>query len=71
MCIRDSSLGALILALGLLVDDAIIVVEMMSVKLEEGWGHFKSATFAYQSTAFPMLSGTPVSYTHLHTSIRP
>ena len=52
------SLGALILALGLLVDDAIIVVEMMSVKLEEGWGHFKSATFAYESTAFPMLSGT-------------
>ena len=43
------SLGALILSLGLLVDDAIIVVEMMSVKLEEGWGHFKSATFAYQS----------------------
>ena len=38
------SLGALILALGLLVDDAIIVVEMMSVKLEEGWGHFKAAT---------------------------
>ena len=55
------SLGALILALGLLVDDAIIVVEMMSVKLEEGWGHFKSATFAYQSTAFPMLSGTLIT----------
>ncbi len=45
------------MALGLLVDDAIIVVEMMNVKLEEGWGHFKAATFAYQSTAFPMLSG--------------
>ncbi|MBS6748406.1 MAG: efflux RND transporter permease subunit [Veillonella parvula] len=55
------SLGALILALGLLVDDAIIVVEMMSVKLEEGWGHFRSATFAYQSTAFPMLSGTLIT----------
>jgi len=55
------SLGALILALGLLVDDAIIVVEMMSVKLEEGWGHFKAATFAYQSTAFPMLSGTLIT----------
>jgi len=55
------SLGALILALGLLVDDAIIVVEMMSVKLEEGWDHFKAATFAYQSTAFPMLSGTLIT----------
>ena len=55
------SLGALILSLGLLVDDAIIVVEMMSVKLEEGWGHFRSATFAYQSTAFPMLSGTLIT----------
>lgn len=55
------SLGALILALGLLVDDAIIVVEMMSVKLEEGFDHWKSATFAYESTAFPMLSGTLIT----------
>ena len=55
------SLGALILSLGLLVDDAIIVVEMMSVKLEEGWDHFKAATFAYESTAFPMLSGTLIT----------
>ena len=55
------SLGALILALGLLVDDAIIVVEMMSVKLEEGYDHFKAATFAYESTAFPMLSGTLIT----------
>ena len=55
------SLGALILALGLLVDDAIIVVEMMSVKLEEGFNHWHAATFAYESTAFPMLSGTLIT----------
>jgi len=57
------SLGALILALGLLVDDAIIVVEMMSVKLEEGFNHWRAATFAYESTAFPMLSGTLITCT--------
>ena len=55
------SLGAIILALGLLVDDAIIVVEMMSVKLEEGFNHWRAATFAYESTAFPMLSGTLIT----------
>ena len=55
------SLGALILALGLLIDDAIIVVEMMSVKLEEGFNHWRAATFAYESTAFPMLSGTLIT----------
>lgn len=55
------SLGALILTLGLLVDDAIIVVEMMSVKLEEGFNHWRAATFAYESTAFPMLSGTLIT----------
>ena len=55
------SLGALILALGLLVDDAIIVVEMMSVKLKEGFNHWRAATFAYESTAFPMLSGTLIT----------
>ena len=55
------SLGALILALGLLVDDAIIVVEMMSVKLEEGFNHWRAATFAYESTTFPMLSGTLIT----------
>jgi len=55
------SLGALILSLGLLVDDAIIVVEMMSVKLEEGFNHWRAATFAYESTAFPMLSGTLIT----------
>ena len=57
------SLGALILALGLLVDDAIIVVEMMSVKLEEGFNHWRASTFAYESTAFPMLSGTLITCT--------
>jgi multidrug efflux pump len=55
------SLGALVIALGLLVDDAMIAVEMMVKKLEEGWTRFASATFAYTSTAFPMLTGTLVS----------
>ncbi len=55
------SLGALIIALGLLVDDAMIAVEMMKVKLEEGWSRARAATFAYKSTAFPMLSGTLIT----------
>ncbi len=55
------SLGALILALGLLVDDAIIAVEMMSSKLEQGWDRVKAASFAYSSTAMPMLTGTLVT----------
>ena len=55
------SLGALILALGLLVDDAIIAVEMMWVKMEEGWDRARAAAFAYTSTAGPMLSGTLVT----------
>jgi multidrug efflux pump len=55
------STGALIIALGLLVDDAMIVVEMMVRKLEEGFDRFSSATFAYASTAWPMLSGTLVT----------
>ena len=55
------SLGALVIALGLLVDDAIIAVEMMVVKMEQGWDRFKAATFAYTSTAFPMLTGTLVT----------
>jgi multidrug efflux pump len=55
------SLGALIISLGLLVDDAMIAVEMMVKKMEEGWTKFRAATFAYTSTAFPMLTGTLVS----------
>jgi multidrug efflux pump len=55
------SLGALVLALGLLVDDAIIAVEMMAVKLEEGYDRIKAAAHAYTSTGFPMLSGTLVT----------
>ncbi|WP_395683745.1 efflux RND transporter permease subunit [Dokdonella sp.] len=55
------SLGTLILALGLLVDDAIIAIEMMAVKLEEGWDRMRAASFAYTSTAFPMLTGTLVT----------
>ena len=55
------SLGALVIALGLLVDDAIIAVEMMVVKMEQGWDRRKAATFAYTSTAFPMLTGTLIT----------
>ena len=55
------SLGALIIALGLLVDDAIIAVEMMVVKMEQGCDRFRAATFAYSSTAFPMLTGTLIT----------
>ena len=55
------SLGALIIALGLLVDDAMITVEMMVAKLEEGMDLFHSAIFAYTATAFPMLTGTLVT----------
>ncbi|MFJ1260360.1 efflux RND transporter permease subunit [Cupriavidus sp. CuC1] len=55
------SLGALIVALGLLVDDAIIAVEMMVRKLEEGFSKMEAATFAYSSTAMPMLTGTLIT----------
>jgi multidrug efflux pump subunit AcrB len=55
------SLGALIIALGLLVDDAIIAVEMMVRKMEEGLSRFDAATFAYTSTAIPMLTGTLIT----------
>jgi multidrug efflux pump subunit AcrB len=55
------SLGALIIALGLLVDDAMITVETMVTKLEQGWDKARAATFAYTSTAFPMLTGTLVT----------
>ncbi len=55
------TLGALIIALGLLVDDAIIAVEMMAVKMEEGWSRTRAAAYAWESTAFPMLTGTLVT----------
>jgi multidrug efflux pump subunit AcrB len=55
------TLGALILSLGLLVDDAIIAVEMMAVKMEQGWSRLDAATFAWTSTAFPMFSGTLIT----------
>ena len=55
------SLGTLILSLGLLVDDAIIAVETMAVKLEQGFDRLRAAAFAYTSTAFPMLTGTLVT----------
>jgi multidrug efflux pump len=57
------TLGALIIALGLLVDDAIIAVEMMVVKMEQGWDRIRAASFAWESTAFPMLTGTLVTAT--------
>ncbi len=55
------SLGALIIALGLLVDDAIIALEMMVVRMEQGWERTKAAAAAWDSTAFPMLTGTLVT----------
>ncbi|MFW6514694.1 efflux RND transporter permease subunit [Acinetobacter baumannii] len=55
------SLGALILALGLLVDDAIIAVEMMAIKMEQGFSRIKAAGFAWKTTAFPMLTGTLIT----------
>jgi len=55
------SLGSLIIALGLLVDDAIIAVEMMVRKLEEGYDKMRAATFAYEATAMPMLTGTLIT----------
>src|SRR5690606_16531339 len=55
------SLGALVLALGLMVDDAIIAVEMMAIKMEQGFSRLQAAAFAWESTAFPMLTGTLVT----------
>ena len=55
------SLGALVLALGLLVDDAIIAVEMMAIKMEQGFDRLKAASYAWTSTAFPMLTGTLIT----------
>ncbi|HEY3149994.1 MAG TPA: efflux RND transporter permease subunit, partial [Dongiaceae bacterium] len=55
------TLGALIIALGLLVDDAIIAIEVMVVKMEEGWDRIKAAAYAWSHTAAPMLSGTLVT----------
>jgi len=61
MDLHRITLGALIIALGLLVDDAIIAIEMMVVKMEQGWDRARAATFAWTSTAFPMLTGTLVT----------
>jgi multidrug efflux pump len=55
------SLGALVLALGLMVDDAIIAVEMMAIKMEQGFDRLRAASFAWESTAFPMLTGTLIT----------
>jgi len=61
MTLNRVSLGALIIALGLLVDDAIISTEMMMVKMEEGWGRMRAASHAWSVTAAPMLFGTLVT----------
>jgi len=55
------SLGSLIIALGLLVDDGIIAVEMMVVKMEAGWERLKAAAFSYESTAMPRLTGALIT----------
>ncbi|WP_347456679.1 efflux RND transporter permease subunit [Acinetobacter thermotolerans] len=55
------SLGALILALGLLVDDAIIAIEMMAIKMEQGFSRLEAAGHAWRTTAFPMLTGTLIT----------
>ena len=59
--LQKVSLGALIISLGLLVDDAIIAVEMMSVQLERGLGRFEAACYAFDATAKPMLTGTLIT----------
>jgi multidrug efflux pump subunit AcrB len=59
--LQRTSLGALIIALGLLVDDAIITIETMITKLEEGWDRLSAAKFAYTSTAYPRLAGELVT----------
>ena len=59
--LQKISLGALILALGLLVDDAIIAVEMMASKIQQGWERARAAAYVYTSTAMPMLSGTLIT----------
>jgi multidrug efflux pump subunit AcrB len=61
IALQRVSLGALIISLGLLVDDAMITVEMMIRKLEEGWTKSKAATYAYMTTHFPMGTGTLVT----------
>ena len=60
------SLGSLIIALGLLVDDAIIAVEMMVVKMEAGWDRAKAAAFSYSATAMPRLTGALITVAALH-----
>ena len=61
IALHSISLGSLIIALGLLVDDAIITIEMMSVKMEQGWSRFQAACFSYTSTAYPRLTGALIT----------
>ena len=70
------SLGALIVALGMLVDDAIVVVELMEVKMSEGWERTQAASYAFQTCAWPLLTGTiitclgfmPIAFSHSSAS---
>lgn len=55
------SLGALVISLGMLVDDAIVVVELMEVKMSEGWERTKAASYAFQTCAWPLLTGTVIT----------
>lgn len=55
------SLGALIVSLGMLVDDAIVVVELMEVKMSEGWERTKAASYAFKTCAWPLLTGTVIT----------
>lgn len=55
------SLGALVISLGMLVDDAIVVVELMEVKMSEGWERMKAASYAFQTCAWPLLTGTVIT----------
>ena len=59
------SLGALIISLGMLVDDAIVVVELMEVKMSEGWERTKAASYAFETCAMPLLTGTLITCTAL------
>lgn len=55
------SLGTLVLSLGMLVDDAIVVVELMEVKMSEGWDRLKAASYAFETCAWPLLTGTVIT----------
>ena len=59
--LHKMSLGALIVALGMLVDDSVVVVEMIETKINEGWDRIKACSFAFESCAKPLLTGTMIT----------